>query len=75
MIPGMRNLPVVLCLMLLAAPVVATRVGAMIVGGGVNVPLSERLTFFADARMMFGAEGNEGVVAVVPVRTGVAWRF
>ena len=47
----------------------------MIVGGGVNVPLSERLTFFVDARMMFGAEGTEGVVAVVPARAGVAWRF
>ena len=54
---------------------VTNRVGAIIVGGGVNVPLSERLTLFADARMMFGAEGNEGVVAVVPVRAGVAWRF
>ena len=54
---------------------VTNRVGAMFFGGGVNVPLSERMILFADARMMVGAEGNEGVVAVAPARAGVAWRF
>jgi hypothetical protein len=54
---------------------VSHRVRAMFVGGGVNVPLSERLTLFADTRMIVGAEGNEGMVAVAPVRAGVAWRF
>lgn len=48
---------------------------ALFVGGGVLVPLGPRFTAFADARMMFGAEGIEGIVAVAPVRAGVAWRF
>jgi hypothetical protein len=54
---------------------VTNRVGAMFLGGGINVPLGERFAMFADARMMFGAEGVEGIVAVAPVRAGIAWRF
>jgi len=44
-------------------------------GGGLLVPLRQRLTAFADVRMLIGAEGSEGIVAVAPVRAGVAWRF
>lgn len=44
-------------------------------GGGLLVPLGQRLTAFADVRMLIGAEGSEGIVAVAPVRAGVAWRF
>ena len=50
-------------------------VQAIFVGGGVHVPLSERLTIFADVRMMVGAEGREGMVGVAPVRAGLGWRF
>jgi len=44
-------------------------------GGGLLVPLGQRLTAFADVRMLIGAEGGEGIVAVAPGRAGVAWRF
>jgi hypothetical protein len=44
-------------------------------GGGVLVPFGQRLTAFADVRMLIGAEGSEGIVAVAPARAGVAWRF
>ncbi len=44
-------------------------------GGGLLVPLGPRLTAFADARMLVGPEGSEGMVAVAPLRAGVAWRF
>ena len=44
-------------------------------GGGLLVPLGQRLTVFADVRMLIGAEGSEGIVAVAPARAGVAWRF
>jgi hypothetical protein len=44
-------------------------------GGGLLVPLGQRLTAFADVRMLIGAEGSEGIVAVAPVRAGLAWRF
>ena len=44
-------------------------------GGGLLVPLGQRLAAFADVRMLFGVEGTEGIVAVAPVRAGVAWRF
>jgi hypothetical protein len=44
-------------------------------GGGVLVPLGQRLTALADVRMLIGAEGSEGIVAVAPARAGVAWRF
>ena len=44
-------------------------------GGGLLVPLGTRFTVFADARLLIGAEGSEGIVSVAPVRAGVAWRF
>ena len=44
-------------------------------GGGIQVPLRERINIFGDVRMTFGAEGNDGIIAFVPVRVGVAWRF
>jgi hypothetical protein len=50
-------------------------VQAIIVGGGLHIPIRDQMTVFADFRMMFGAEGREGIVAVAPVRAGVAWRF
>jgi hypothetical protein len=50
-------------------------VRAMVVGGGIEVPLDEHFAIFADGRMLFGAEGTEGIVAVAPIRAGVAWRF
>ena len=54
---------------------VTNDVRALFVGGGVNVPVSDRLAVFADTRMIFGAEGTEGIVAVAPLRAGIAWRF
>jgi hypothetical protein len=50
-------------------------VRAMFFGGGIHAPLTERVSAFADVRMMIGAEGIEGVVAVAPLRAGVAVRF
>jgi hypothetical protein len=49
-------------------------VRAFFVGGGVHVPLSEDVSLFADGRMMGGAEAGE-LLALTPVRAGVAWRF
>jgi hypothetical protein len=54
---------------------VTNRAQVMFVGGGVQVPLGARAALLADARMLFGAEGNEGIVAVAPVRVAMAWRF
>jgi len=54
---------------------VTNSAAALFFGGGIHVPVSERLSFFADVRMMIGAEGPEGIVAIVPVRGGIAWRF
>jgi hypothetical protein len=48
---------------------------ALFVGGGIQVPLRERITVFGDVRMVFGVEGNDGVLAFAPVRAGIAWRF
>jgi hypothetical protein len=53
---------------------VTNDVRAMFFGGGIHVPLKERLTLFADGRMMIGAEAGE-LLAVVPIRAGIAWRF
>jgi len=47
----------------------------LFVGGGLHVPLRGQLSVFGDVRMVFGAEGNEGLVAYAPVRAGVAWHF
>ena len=54
---------------------VTNEVRAFFLGGGINVPLGNQLTVFADARMTVGAEGTEGIVAVAPLRAGVTWRF
>jgi hypothetical protein len=54
---------------------ITNAVRGIFMGGGVNVPLSEQMTVFADVRMMLGAEGREGMVGVAPLRAGVSWRF
>ena len=54
---------------------VTNDVRAVLAGGGLQVPLRGRLALFAEARMMLGAEGIEGIVAVAPLRAGVTWRF
>jgi hypothetical protein len=54
---------------------ISNNLRAAVVGGGINIPFNERLALVADARLMVGSEGIEGVVAVVPVRVGVVWRF
>jgi hypothetical protein len=46
----------------------------MFFGGGIHVRLKERVSLFADGRMMIGAEAGE-LLAVAPIRAGVAWRF
>jgi hypothetical protein len=57
-------------------PTPVTNGARAVFGGGVLlVPFGTRITAFADARMLIGAEGSEGIVAVLPVRAGVAWRF
>jgi hypothetical protein len=43
-------------------------------GGGIQVPVQRRISLFADGRMMLGAEAGE-LLAVAPIRAGVAWRF
>jgi Outer membrane protein beta-barrel domain len=48
---------------------------AMMVGGGVHAPVGEHLAIFGDYRMIVGAEGNDGMVGVAPLRLGAAWRF
>jgi hypothetical protein len=54
---------------------VTNRVGAMFLGGGIHIPVNERITLFADGRLMVGGEGVEGIVAVLPIRAGASWRF
>ena len=53
---------------------VTNDVRAMFFGGGIHVPIKESISFFADGRMMIGAEAGE-LLAVAPIRAGVAWRF
>jgi len=53
---------------------VTNDVRAMFFGGGIHVPLKERVSLFVDGRMMIGAEAGE-LLAVAPIRAGVAWRF
>jgi hypothetical protein len=45
-------------------------------GGGIQVPLRDRVTLFADVRMMLmvGKDADE-LFAVAPIRAGIAWRF
>ena len=53
---------------------VTNDVRAMFFGGGIHVPIKERVSVFADGRMMIGAEAGE-LLAVAPIRAGIAWRF
>ena len=53
---------------------VTNDVRAIFFGGGIHVPLQERFSLFADGRMMIGAEAGE-LLAVAPIRAGVAFRF
>ena len=56
-------------------PAMAVATGARFFGGGIHGPITDRVSAFADLRMMIGAEGIEGIVAVVPLRAGLALRF
>jgi hypothetical protein len=53
---------------------ITNNVRAFFFGGGIHVPLGERISVFGDARMIVGAEAGE-LLAILPVRVGVAWRF
>lgn len=53
---------------------VTNDVHAMFFGGGIHAPLNARVSLFADGRMLIGAEAGE-LLALVPIRAGVAWRF
>jgi len=46
-------------------------------GAGVHVPVREHLSFFGDIRLLVGAEGThaDGMMAMCPIRLGIAWRF
>lgn len=48
---------------------------AVFLGGGIHVPLRDRVSLFSDVRFMLGAEGPEGIIAIAPLRAGLAWRF
>lgn len=54
-----------------------TRDAALLFGGaGVRVPLTGRLSAFADMRFVLQVDRSEsGVFLFLPVRGGVAWRF
>jgi hypothetical protein len=60
-------------------PIFPTRVtnfvAGVFMGGGVHAPVGERLSVFADFRMLLGGEGREGMVATAPLRAGMSWRF
>ncbi|NOT25009.1 MAG: hypothetical protein HOP16_02800 [Acidobacteria bacterium] len=53
---------------------VTNDVRAALFGGGLYVPLGARASLFADGRLMIGSEGGE-LLAVAPIRIGLAWRF
>ena len=48
---------------------------ALFFGGGLQVPVNAHVTVFGDVRMMIGAEGPEGILAIVPIRGGISFRF
>jgi len=50
-------------------------VRAMFFGGGIHAPLTDHVSAFADVRITIGVEGIDGIVAVVPLRAGLAFRF
>jgi hypothetical protein len=47
---------------------------ASFAGAGIQVPLEDRFTLVADVRMMIGTEAGE-LLALAPIRAGVAWHF
>ena len=49
-------------------------VRALVFGGGLHVPLRDRLSVFADGRVFVGGEENE-MFGLAPIRAGLAWRF
>ena len=55
---------------------VTNQVLASFFGAGIRVPLGDKVAVFADARMMlaFGTDSDE-LIAVVPIRGGIAWHF
>ncbi len=55
--------------------VVKNDLRVLYVGGGVRVALGGGVGVWGDARAMLALEGNDGVMAVWPVRAGLTWRF
>jgi hypothetical protein len=52
------------------------RVRSVFLGGGLHLPIRERLSAFAEFRMMLvGEEEGEGLVGAGPLRAGFGWRF
>lgn len=52
------------------------RVRAVFLGGGLHVPVRQRLSIFAEFRMMLvGEVEGEGLLGAGPLRAGLAWRF
>lgn len=47
----------------------------MYLGGGVRIPLRRGFSLSGDARCMLALEGDDGLLAVWPVRASLAWRF
>lgn len=55
---------------------ISTEVRAPFFGGGIQVPLRNRVTIFAEARMMLViGTGADDLFAVAPFRAGLAWHF
>jgi hypothetical protein len=54
---------------------VTNDVRAIVLGGGLQVPLRKHLAITADTRFIYGEAGIGGIVAVVPLRAGLTWRF
>ncbi|MDQ2674863.1 MAG: hypothetical protein M3Y40_09435 [Chloroflexota bacterium] len=50
-------------------------VRALFLGGGLQVPVEDRVRIFFDWRLLLGAEGRNGMVAVSPLRVGLNWTF
>jgi hypothetical protein len=53
---------------------VTNDVWAIFFGGGLFVPLTDQLNAYVDGRMLVGDEAGE-LLAVLPIRGGLAWRF
>ena len=54
---------------------ISNSVRAVFFGGGVQIPLNGRLGAFVETRPMLGIEGDDGILAIVPIRAGMAFRF